>query len=238
MPTTIDGTAGVTFPAGGVGNPAGAVVGTTDTQTLTNKTLTAPALGIPASGVLTNCTGYPGTSLTVIDAAGDLIVGTGADTAGRLAIGTALQQLRVNAGATALEYFSPSAAQTFLGSDVALNNTANYFNVVNTGSIGASGQVWSIRGVATVLDTAGNAQILVRIWDGSSTVYVEVPVGFSLLSSSAGLVTPVEAILTLSGATTLHLSCKDLSSTSGVVKTTGSAGTANKASWIIAQRIS
>lgn len=42
MATTISGSTGVTYPAGGTDNPAGAGVGTTDTQTLTNKTLTTP----------------------------------------------------------------------------------------------------------------------------------------------------------------------------------------------------
>lgn len=44
---------GQTFPASGL------IVGTTDTQTLTNKTFVTPALGTPASGTLTNATGLP-----------------------------------------------------------------------------------------------------------------------------------------------------------------------------------
>lgn len=51
MTVVIDGTSGVTFPAGGVGNTASSVVGLTDTQTLTNKTLTSPTIN---SGTLSN----------------------------------------------------------------------------------------------------------------------------------------------------------------------------------------
>lgn len=129
-----------------------------------------------------------------------------------------------------------SATQTFLGADVLLNNTANYFNAINTGAIGVSGQVWKISALASCIDTAGAATFKVRIWDGSSTVYVETPHTTSAANYEAAV--NVCAVVTLSAATTFYLSVKDNTSNSGRVQTTGNAGTANKASYIIAERIS
>ena len=106
MSTTIDGTAGVTFPAGGVGNPAGAVVGTTDTQTLTNKTL--------------NVTGNTFN-------------------------------------------FTPITAS--LGSDVALNNTANYFDGPSVAQ-GTSG-TWFVSGTVSF---SGNSQFYAKLWDGTTVI--------------------------------------------------------------------
>ena len=63
MAIVLDGTSGVTFPAGGLGNTAGAAVGTTDTQTLTNKTIQGGALtlatAVTASGTSVDFTSIP-----------------------------------------------------------------------------------------------------------------------------------------------------------------------------------
>jgi hypothetical protein len=61
----------------------------------TTRTLTAP----DASGTI---------ALNPMTAAGDIIVGGTSGSPTRLALGTTSQQLRVNSGATALEYFTPA----------------------------------------------------------------------------------------------------------------------------------
>jgi hypothetical protein len=63
MPTTISGSTGVTFPAGGVGNTAGAAVGTTDTQTLTNKTIQGGAITLGTAVASTSGTSIDFTSI-------------------------------------------------------------------------------------------------------------------------------------------------------------------------------
>jgi hypothetical protein len=59
MAITISGSTGVTYPNGGVDNTTGAGVGTTDTQTLTNKTI--------QGGAITSGTAVATTSGTSVD---------------------------------------------------------------------------------------------------------------------------------------------------------------------------
>lgn len=130
-----------------------------------------------------------------------------------------------------------SGATTFLGADVALNNTSNFFNGPNTGSIGASGQTWLIIAVAQLTDNSGAGNALeAAIFDG--TGYIANSLGQSINAGSRMTVT-ICAVATLSGATTFTLRAKDLGSTSGVLKTSDSAsGIANRATSITAVRLS
>jgi hypothetical protein len=68
MATTISGTSGVTYPAGGTDNTAGTGVGTTDTQTLTNKTLGSGL--VAGASYLTSGTAVTLTTQTNVDFTG------------------------------------------------------------------------------------------------------------------------------------------------------------------------
>ena len=122
MATIVDGTVGITFPAGGVGNPAGAAVGTTDTQTLTNKTLTGAVMNgtlgattpasvsattIVASNLLTQAAGANIASAATIDlstATGNGCRITGTTAISAVTMTTGQQVLIVADGALPLTY--------------------------------------------------------------------------------------------------------------------------------------
>ena len=90
----------------------------------TSPSLTTPALGVPASGTMTNVTGLPlttgvtgtlattsgGTGLTTYTT-GDVVYSSASNTLAKLAIGTSGQTLSVSSGGI-VEWTTPSAGTT------------------------------------------------------------------------------------------------------------------------------
>jgi hypothetical protein len=102
-PLTGGGTSGAVTV--GIEDATTAQKGAVQLENSTSSTSTTTA-AVPASVKSAYDLANGAIPKSLIDAAGDLIVGTAADTAGRLAIGTAGQVLKVNSGATALEWGS------------------------------------------------------------------------------------------------------------------------------------
>lgn len=130
--------------------------------------------------------------------------------AGTGTVTTAGVGLSLTGGGSTLN-LSMTAFGAFLGGNVALNNTSNYFDgpSVAQGTVG----IWLASGTVTVQDTAGTANITCKLWDGT-TVIAET-------TASIPAATGLEAIA-LSGifsspAGNIRISCKDQTGTNGLI---------------------
>lgn len=117
--TSVSGTANRITSTGGatpVIDISASYVGQSSITTLgtvTTGTWNGSVLGVAYGG--TNISSY---------AIGDIIYASGATTLSKLPIGTANQQLRVNAGATALEYFTPASSGITVGTTTITSGTS------------------------------------------------------------------------------------------------------------------
>ena len=151
---------------------------------------------------------------------------TSIDTAtGAFTLGYALSRSSQNL-LTALT--STSAA---LGADVALNNTANYFDgpSISQGSTGT----WFVTGAVVVTTTAGSAdQFNAKLWDGTTVIASGV---FKINAAVINIGTITLAGIITSPAGNLKISVKDQTSNSGKIVFNSSGNSTD--SWIAAVRI-
>ena len=131
---------------------------------------------------------------------------------------------------------SSNALTTYLTSIISLNNTATFFDVVNTGAIGASGQKWLISGNCVVRDTAGVANIVLQVTDGTN-VFASSTVGTSAANYEFNW--SFSFVVTLTGAVTIKIQARDTSATTGQALNSSAVtgATANKATYITAVRL-
>jgi len=123
-----------------------------------------------------------------------------------------------------------SGTSAALGADVALNNTANYFDGPSV-TLGAG--TWFVIGGVVVTTTAGSAdQFNVKLWDGT-TVIASAALKINVAVINIGAVTLAGVITSPAG--NLKISVNDQTSNSGKIVFNSSGN--SKDSWIAAVRL-
>lgn len=144
--------------------------------------------------------------------------------------GTALWS--VTNGSSKWMYPSLTPLKANLSADVNLNNTSNFFDGP---SVSLTTGTWDLEGIVLVQDTAGIANIVAKLWDGTN---VEHSTQHTLAASNYVSGLALKGRVTVTSTTTWKISVRDITSTSGkILAATVSAGSGNNASMLKATRV-
>jgi hypothetical protein len=112
---------------------------------------------------------------------------------------------------TAFATVSPAITAS-LGADVAMNNTANYFDgpSIPQGTLGT----WWVSGTVSVWDTAGAANFFCKLWDGTTVIASSAA---NAQTAAANQSVALSGFIT-SPAANIRMSCRDSTATTGVIK--------------------
>ena len=119
--------------------------------------------------------------------------------------------ITVSSGTVAGNSAMLSPITASLGADVALNNTANYFDGPSVAQ-GTTG-TWFVSGTVTVKDSSAT-EVIAKLWDGTTViasggVYMTTGNGEGLIALSGFITSP---------AGNLRISCRDTVNTTGLIK--------------------
>lgn len=137
--------------------------------------------------------------LSTIDAAGDLLVGDADNSVTRLAKGSALQVLRVNAGATALEYATSSGASTTAVFGDGADGVVNFDGTTTVLGLAPSSGVYTLTRdiyLAGGSQVSGTAVVIARAYrifcsgtftvGSTATVHADGPAGVGSAGGDGG----------------------------------------------------
>lgn len=160
----------------GVGVAASGTAGDIKATTVEATTFTGALAGNAGTATnATNLTGSGTVSATATGGAGltPTNAGTAATVSTTIASGAAATTQAITDSSTKVAttawvkgLFTPITAS--LGADVALNNTANYFDGPSVAQ-GTAG-IWFVFGTVCMLDTAGGAGYEAKLWDGTTLI--------------------------------------------------------------------
>lgn len=195
----------VVVNGGGLGTPSSGVA---TNLTGTAAGLTAGSVSALGANQVTRANLAQGIARSVIGVAGNATANP-ADIQGT----TANTYLGVNAAGTGLAFSVPtlSTATNTLGANVAMNNTANYFDGPSMAQ-GSTG-TWCASGSVTVTDTGAAALFSAKLWDGTTVIasgqHATGGASFSgIIALSGCLASP---------AGNIRISVKDASFTTGFI---------------------